>query len=162
MYQAIDQALFDSLIERAQASPRLRSHQNFHGDLSEPVQRLLIGLAQGTFVRPHRHPQAHKWEMILGVYGETALLILDDDGRVLDRRLLGPGQTTLGVELPPNTWHTVLPLTPSAVIMEVKQGPFDPAEAAEFATWAPAEGDEHCAEFLRWAANAAAGDCYGV
>jgi hypothetical protein len=40
----------------------------------------------------------------------------------------------------------------------VKQGPYDPATASEFAPWAPAEGEPGVARFLAWARDARAGD----
>jgi hypothetical protein len=42
--------------------------------------------------------------------------------------------------------------------LEVKEGPYDPATAVEFAAWAPAEGDAGAAGFLRWLRRAQPGD----
>jgi len=40
----------------------------------------------------------------------------------------------------------------------VKEGPYDPATAADFAAWAPAEGDAGVDVFRRWLHSAQAGD----
>ena len=153
MIKEIDEKLFGELIKDAKASPRKRSHKNFHSNFSEPVQRVFIGLVEGTYVRPHKHPQSTKWEMIIGIKGKTALLIFDDNGNITRRLTLTP-ESSLGVELPPNTWHTVFPIDNESVIMEIKQGPYDPDEKCDFAEWAPEENLEKCTHFLKWAKSA--------
>jgi hypothetical protein len=50
-------------------------------------------------------------------------------------------------ELPPDTFHTLVPQAEESVFFEVKQGPYDPQTAAEFAEWAPAEGAPGAAAF---------------
>ncbi len=154
----IDQNLCTELLTQAADSPRLRSHQNLHTSLDEPVQRLLIALQTGTYVQPHRHPQEIKWELIMAVRAETLLLLFDDVGVLIKRFLLSPANLPLAVELPPNTWHTVLPLQQNSVILEVKQGPFNPSDGCDFAAWAPKEGEAGVADFLQWARAASVGE----
>jgi len=156
----IDQNLCAELLAAAAQSPRLRSHKNLHDSLQEPVQRLLIALQAGTYVQPHRHPQAIKWELIMAVHSETVLLIFADDGALINRLLLSPANTPLALELPPNTWHTVLPSQQNSVILEVKQGPFNPSDGCDFAPWAPKEGEPAVVDFLRWARVASLGECF--
>ncbi len=45
----------------------------------------------------------------------------------------------VGVEIPPNTCYTVIALSESAILFEVKEGPFDPLSSKEIAPWAPNE-----------------------
>ncbi|MDQ7015928.1 MAG: WbuC family cupin fold metalloprotein [Gammaproteobacteria bacterium] len=158
--KTVDHKLCAELLAAAADSPRLRSHKNMHARLDEPVQRLLIALQRGTYVQPHRHPQAHKWELILAVQAETLLLLFDDDGKVTERFVLSPANSPLALELPSKIWHTVLPLQQTSVILEVKQGPFDPREGADFAPWAPQEGEPAVADFLLWAQQAELGGRY--
>jgi len=159
MIKEINKKLFIELIENAKNSPRKRSHKNFHSDYKELVQRLFIGLIEGTYVRPHKHPQSFKWEMIIGVKGKTGLLIFDDNGIIIRRLTLSP-ESSLGIELPPNTWHTVFPINDESVIMEIKEGPFNSNDPCDFAEWAPEEASEKCDHFLQWAKNAELGDKY--
>jgi cupin fold WbuC family metalloprotein len=156
MIKEINEKLFSELIDSAKNSPRKRSHKNFHSDFSEPVQRVFIGLTSGTYVRPHKHPQSIKWEMIVGIKGKTGLLIFDDNGTVTQRLTL----SSTGVELPPNTWHTVFPLDEESVIMEIKQGPYNPDDISAFAEWAPEENSDSCSHFLNWLENAQLKDNY--
>ena len=157
MSKLIDESLFQQLRRTAAESPRKRSHHNLHAELSEQVQRLCIGLEPGTYVRPHKHPEPYKWEMMLILSGSVVLLIFDDDGAVNRHIELSDQGPTKGIELPPNTWHTVFPCNGKAVIMEVKQGPFTPSVPENFASWAPEEGSESVERFLAWANGADVG-----
>jgi len=71
---------------------------------------------------------------------------------------LCPGESLSGVELEPNTWHTVIPLTENSIILEVKEGPYTPTQETDFAPWAPREGDEHVVQFLNWLETSAIND----
>ena len=51
--------------------------------------------------------------------------------------------------MPAGTWHTVLALTPDAVLLEGKAGPFDPLGPREFADWAPEQGTAEALVLLR-------------
>jgi cupin fold WbuC family metalloprotein len=154
---ALDDRFFEPLLAEAVLSPRKRAHRNLHADFNEPVQRTCIALAAGTYVRPHTHLQATKRELILSLRGRTAVLIFDAQGVVTERLTLNADQVS-GIEIPPGVWHTVFPLTDTAVILEVKQGPYIPSDPVCFAEWAPAEGDAAVAEFLQWMIAAVRGD----
>lgn len=160
MVQKLGDDLFDVLLTQANDSPRKRSHSNIHKDLDEPVQRLCIGLKKGTYVRPHHHPKKNKWEMMLVLKGSVAVVIFDAEGRVTEKLELSIGGSLRGIENAPNTWHTLFPLTDEAVIMEVKEGPFTPSVASDFATWAPEEGDADVDAFLAWLERATTGEYY--
>ena len=159
MNKLIDADLFQQLYLTAEKNPRKRSHHNLHPELSDPVQRLCIGLEPGTYVRPHRHPESYKWEMMLILSGSITLLLFDDKGGVTQRITLSEHGPTKGIELPPNTWHTVFPANNDrAVTMEIKQGPYTPTAPESFADWAPEEGGNNVARFLSWAEEADVGD----
>lgn len=157
MRQLIDQPLFRQLLEEARRSPRKRAHRNLHQRFEEPVQRICVGLVAGTYVPPHAHPQSHQWELILCLQGRIDLVLFDPSGQLLERHRLSGGGAASGIELPPDTWHTLYPVEPEAVILEIKQGPYDPANAARFAPWAPGEGDAEAGRFLAWLAEADVG-----
>jgi len=156
----IDDAFCEKLLLQASESPRKRSHFNLHSDLNEPVQRLCIALKRGSYVRPHHHPKSNKWEMMLAIRGAVSLMIFDQEGKVLEKLVLSPGESVNGIEMKPNTWHTVMPLTDDTVILEVKEGPFTATKDSDFASWAPLEGDDTVVEFLSWAEGANPGDIF--
>lgn len=150
------QGLLDELATRAGASPRLRAHHAIHADASDVVQRFFVVANHSSYFRPHRH-----WvrsELTLVVRGAFSVLLFDEQGRVSSRYEIGAGQADMGYEIPPATWHTVLAHTDGSAFLEVKQGPYDPATSAEFATWAPAEGQASVPSFLAWVRTAQPGE----
>jgi cupin fold WbuC family metalloprotein len=136
---------FDPLRAQALASPRLRQHLNIHASHDAPFQRLFIAFGLDSYVRPHRHYWQPKDETLVAVQGLFGVLVFDEAGHTLQRFKLGTQQYAApGVgpvlDMPAGVWHTVLALTPDAVLFEGKAGPFDPQGPREFAPWAPDEG----------------------
>lgn len=156
----LDNQFVEQLLLRASESPRKRSHYNLHKDLNEPVQRLCIAFKKGTYVRPHHHPNNNKWELMLPLRGTVCLVIFNKEGVILEQFSLSQGESLNGIELEPNTWHTVFPVTDDAVILEIKEGPYTPANESDFASWAPAEENENVIHFLSWLETATTGEKY--
>jgi len=148
--------LLDELAARAAASPRARAHHNIHATPEDPVQRFLVVARADSYFRPHRH--ASRSELALVVRGRVDVLTFDDQGRVTARYAVGEGTDSLAYETPQGTWHTVIPGPDGVAFLEVKQGPYDPATSAEFAAWAPAEGDPAVPWFCAWLRAARTGD----
>jgi cupin fold WbuC family metalloprotein len=144
--QILDQDLLRLLSHRARQSPRLRANHNFHSNADENPQRFLNVLLRGTYVCPHRHASPPKSESLLVISGVLAFLEFDDHGGVISQIILGSG--TMGVDVPPGVWHTVVVLTPEAVCYEVKPGPYCAKNDKEFASWAPREGDLQAGIYL--------------
>jgi cupin fold WbuC family metalloprotein len=134
----ITPALIDEMITRAAASPRRRTHHNLHEVAEDPVQRLFVAVKRDSYFRVHRHPLRSEFSVV--VSGLFDVLAFDEDGTVTERIRVGPQGDAIAFELPPNIFHTWLPLTEDSVFFEVKQGPYNPQTAVEFAAWAPAEG----------------------
>ena len=155
-----DNTFFDKLLNSADESERRRAHHCLHKDHSESVQRLCIGLKNGTYVRPHCHTHDGAWEMIFVLKGKVALTIFDDEGYVAKQIEMLPGAECAGVELTPGTWHTIVPVDSEAVIFEVKEGPFSAEKLSIFAEWSPEEGSGEVNDFLKWMQSATVGDKY--
>lgn len=151
----ISTALLDAMTAKAAASPRRRAHYNLHSAPTDVVQRFVVVAQQDSYVRPHRH--LTKTELCTVIRGRFEVVVFDEAGMVLSRDIVGEGTVNLAFELPHATWHTLLPLTDGAAFVEVKQGPYDPATAAEFAPWAPEEGSSATAAFQRWVSTAPVG-----
>ena len=140
--------LLDELAAKAAASPRGRAHFNVHAGADDPVQRFFVAANRDSYFRPHRH--LARSEMTLVLRGRFDLLLFDDTGSFRSRHSAGGHSGNLGFEVPRATWHTLLALEDGSAFLEVKQGPYDPATAAEFAPWAPAEGDAAVPEFQEY------------
>jgi cupin fold WbuC family metalloprotein len=117
--------------------------------MEEPVHRLLNALEPGTYVRPHRHLDPNKAETAIAVAGEIGVLLFDDSGAVLESRVLTPGGSDLGVQMPAGAWHTFVALAPGSVFFETKAGPWAPPTPEETAAWSPAEGTPEAADLER-------------
>jgi cupin fold WbuC family metalloprotein len=142
----------DELSRSAKGNPRLRQHANVHRSYGEACQRFFNAIEPGSYIRPHRHLDERKSEMLIAVRGEMALITFDDKGTVINALRFGQGhssrQLAVGAEVAADTWHTVVALVPSCVLLEVKEGPFDPVRLKEFAAWAPAENSPGAREYL--------------
>lgn len=157
--KTLDDALIGELLASAAASPRRRAHHNLHPTLEDPVQRLLVAVLPGTHIRPHGHP-APKWELILALRGQLTLVFFDGEGRVTERLELSPTGPVTAVEIPPGRLHSLFPSGGPAAFLELKPGPYQPSGPADFAAWAPAEGDATVAAFQSWLSDAAPGDTF--
>ncbi|MBC3765089.1 WbuC family cupin fold metalloprotein [Neptunicella marina] len=146
-----DNQLFNQLAQDAQNSPRQRANANVHQDLNDNIQRLFISMTPQSYVRPHRHSNPAKWEFFLMVSGKVSFLLFDDDGVLLERIELDADSTNnnKGLELPAHCWHSIIAQSENATFLEVKQGPYQPLAAQDFASWAPAEGDQEVTEFMQ-------------
>lgn len=142
----------------AAAAARGRTHQLWHVDHGDPVQRLAMALQPGTYVRPHRHDVPPKWETLILLSGHIALVVFDGDGCVIERITLAREGGVVVAELPPATWHSLVALEPDSALFEFKQGPFAPST---FAAWSPAEGDASAAAMESWLSRAQPGDRWG-
>jgi cupin fold WbuC family metalloprotein len=138
-----------ALAAKAAQAPRLRANLNLHESLDAAVQRLFIATEPGTYMRPHRHTEAHKWEFFMVVQGRLDLLIFDDAGRVTQRILMAP-HTTPAVEIAPDTWHAYVCMQSGTIGLEVKQGAYVPTPERDFAPWSPAENTTGVADYLDW------------
>jgi cupin fold WbuC family metalloprotein len=138
--------LIDELAAKAAASPRKRAHHNVHEHATDLVQRFFVVAQRDSYIRPHRH--LVKSELAMVLRGQIDVLTFDADGRVLARYTAGEGTSEMGYETPCGTWHTLVVTSDVAAFLEVKEGPYDPKTAVEFAPWAPPEGDATTGQFL--------------
>jgi cupin fold WbuC family metalloprotein len=152
----LPRALLDELAAQAAASPRARAHHTIHATQADAVQRFIVVALRDSYFRPHRH--GSRSELAVVLRGQFDVLTFDPAGRVLARYVVGDGTESMAYETPQGTWHTLVPGLTGGAFLEVKEGPYDPATAAEFAAWAPGEGDAGVAAFLQWLRRAQPGD----
>ncbi len=148
--------LLDELTTRATASPRARAHHNIHEAATDPVQRFFVVTNRNSYFRPHRH--LAKSELAMVLRGRFDVLTFDERGTVTARYSVGEDTASMAYETPSATWHTLVADADGSAFLEIKEGPYDPATASEFASWAPAESDPAAAKFLEWLRKAQPGD----
>ena len=145
----------NDLTAKATASPRQRAHLNIHATPIDPVQRFFVVSRPDSYFRPHRHTT--KSELAVVLRGYVDVLTFDAEGGVTSRFRVGSDMENFAYETPQNLWHTLIAGTDGATFLEIKEGPYDPATAVEFASWAPAEGDGSVPTFQQWLRSAQPG-----
>jgi cupin fold WbuC family metalloprotein len=138
-----------ALSASAAAAERLRANLNVHESTDASVQRLFIATEPGTYMRPHRHPEGHKWEFFVVLRGRLDLLVFGAAGELRQRVVLSP-ETTPATEIPPGTFHAYVCMQTGTVALEVKQGAYIPTSEADFAPWAPPERSAEAAAYVAW------------
>ncbi|CRL64496.1 WbuC family cupin fold metalloprotein [Proteus penneri] len=128
----IDKILLDNLYNEAEKSERLRSHLLLHKSHEDKVQRLLIALVKDSYVEPHYHELPHQWEMFIILEGQIEITLYNYSGEVKESFLAGENTSISIVNLEPNEIHSIKCISQKALMLEVKEGPFDPNYAKKF------------------------------
>ena len=121
----ITQSLLDELTEKAKASERLRMNYDLRNSSEDQSQRMLNAIEPGTVVPIHRHQKSS--ETIVILRGHAIEMFYDDLGRMVDETYdLCPNGDCVAVNVPAGQWHTIKPLVSGTVIMEIKDGAYEP------------------------------------
>ena len=121
----ITQALLDDLTARAKASPRWRMNLDLRNSAEDGSQRMLNAIEPGSPLPVHRH--RHSSETVVCLRGRLVEEFYDDLGRVCEEAIeLRPGGPTVAVNIPAGQWHTVHALESGTVILECKDGAYEP------------------------------------
>ena len=123
----ITQALLDSLTEQAKASPRLRMNLDLRNSAEDTSQRMLNAIEPGSQLPIHRHQKTS--ETVVCLRGRLIEEFYDDLERTCtDRIELSPNGPVVALNIPAGQWHTVQSLESGTVIMEVKDGAYEPIQ----------------------------------
>ena len=142
---------------KAKQSPRLRAYFNLHQSYEEPIQKTLIYILKGSYIPPHFHRHTHQKELFLVLEGKVKVLFFEQDGAIKEIMLLGQGEM---IEILSYSIHTVVCLSHSAKILEVKQGPFVASDCKEFLEWTIPENHKESSSFLSWLERTQVGEKY--
>lgn len=128
----IDKVSLDNLYNEAEKSERLRSHLLLHKSHEDKVQRLLIALVKGSYVEPHYHELPHQWEMFVILEGQIEITLYNNSNEIKESFLAGENTSISIVNLEPNEIHSIKCISPKALMLEIKEGPFEPNYAKKF------------------------------
>ncbi|HYG37105.1 MAG TPA: WbuC family cupin fold metalloprotein [Cytophagales bacterium] len=143
----INKELVDKVCEKANSSARLRMNHNFHENASDTMHRMINALQTGTYIRPHKHENPDKNEAFILLRGTVLIVEFDPSGNIVYHTILSHATGNYGVEIPPKTFHSLIPLEKDTVIYEVKDGPYDVKRDKIFASWSPEEGSPEGSAF---------------
>lgn len=121
----ITQAILDKLTEEAKASPRLRMNMDLRNSNADQSQRMLNAIEPGSPLPIHRHQKTS--ETVVCLRGRLVEEYYDELGRICTERIeLSPGGPVVALNIPAGQWHTVHALESGTVIIEMKNGPYEP------------------------------------
>ena len=121
----ISQAIMDDLTEKAKVSPRLRMNMDLRNSSEDQSQRMLNAIEPGAPLPIHRHK--HTSETVVCLRGRLVEEYYDELERICtDRIELSPNGPIVLVNVPAGQWHTVHALESRTVLLECKDGPWEP------------------------------------
>lgn len=127
MVEKISQAVLDNLTEQAKASPRLRMNLDLRNSAEDKSQRMLNAIEPGSPLPIHRHQKTS--ETVVCLRGRLVEEYYDELERICtDRIELSPNGPVVALNIPAGQWHTVQALESGTVIMEVKDGAYEPLQ----------------------------------
>lgn len=125
----ITQELLDSLTAQAKASPRLRMNMDLRNSPEDGSQRMLNALEPGTPMLIHRHRGTS--ETVVCLRGRLVEEYFDAAGVRVEAVELSPGGPVVALNIPAGQWHTVRVLESGTVILEMKNGAYEPIGAED-------------------------------
>lgn len=126
----ITQAILDSLTEQAKSSPRLRMNMDLRNGPEDKSQRMLNAIEPGSPMPIHRHLKSS--ETVVCMRGRLVWEFYDELERICtDTVELSPNGPVVALNIPIGQWHTVRALESGSVILECKDGPYEPQGATD-------------------------------
>ena len=129
----ITQAILDSLTEQAKASPRLRMNLDLRNSPEDGSQRMLNAIEPGSPLPIHRHRKSS--ETVVCLRGRLVEEFYDDLEMICTESIeLSPNGPVVALNMPIGQWHTARALESGTVILEMKDGPYEPTGAEDILT----------------------------
>ena len=125
----ITQALLDDLTAKAKESSRLRMNLDLRDSAEDSAedtsQRMLNAIEPGSPLPIHRHQKTS--ETVVCLRGRLVEEFYDDLERICTERIeLSPNGPIMALNIPAGQWHTVQALESGTVILEMKNGKYEP------------------------------------
>ena len=123
-YLLSDEAFLDALTARAKASDRLRANYDLRDSSEDGSMRMLNALEPGTVIPVHRHNGTS--EEVICIRGCVEEVLYDDSGVEVERLRLSPASGVMHCRVPLGQFHTCQSLESGSVIIEFKNGKYNP------------------------------------
>lgn len=141
----IDTALIASLKAASEQRGNAPVRVCLHADPSDSLHDMIVLIPAGGYYPPHKHIQ--KSESYHLIEGRAAMVLFDDDGKIIDWCVLD-SQTDFLYRVGKGLFHTMIPLSGILVYHEARPGPFLATGDSVFPQWAPSR--ENRAEGVRF------------
>lgn len=120
----INKELLDNLTAQAKASPRLRMNYDLRNSTEDKSQRMLNAIEPESVVPIHRHKKTS--ETLVVLRGRVVEEFYDDSGVCYESVEVSHQGPVYALNIPAGTWHTLRSLESGTVILEMKDGAFEP------------------------------------
>ena len=120
----IDKHVFDELTNKAKSNSRLRQSMDMRNTPEDQSQRMLNALEPGTLMPIHRHLASS--ETVALLRGKIRWFFYDDNGKVDEEVLLDANGDVRCVNVEKGRWHSLECLESGSVILESKDGAYQP------------------------------------
>ena len=126
----ITQALLDKLTAEAKANPRLRMNLDLRNSAEDQSQRMLNAIEPDSVVPIHRHQKSS--ETVVCLRGRVVEEYYDDLERTCTETIeLSPNGPVVALNIPAGQWHTLRSIESGSVILEVKDGAYEPTSEVD-------------------------------
>lgn len=120
----IDKSLLDNLTAQAKASPRLRMNLDLRNSSTDTSQRMLNAIEPESVIPIHRHRKTT--ETVVVLRGRVIQEFFSEEGEVVASYEISPCSLVCALNIPAGTWHRLRALQSGTVILEMKDGMYEP------------------------------------
>ena len=125
MSLVINTALLDRLTEQAKMSERLRMNYDLRNSADDSSQRMLNAVEPGSEIPIHKH--RYTSETLTVLRGKVIVEFYDELERICCATYeVYPGASVCALNIPAGVWHTLKALESGTVILEMKDGGYEP------------------------------------
>ena len=136
----ITKAILDDLTAKAKESPRLRMNYDLRNSAEDQSQRMLNAIEPESVVPIHRHQKSSETVVCLRgrvveeyyqeVQGSGFKVqgVQEPKAELVERIELSPNGPVVALNIPAGQWHTIRSLESGSVILEVKDGKYEPIQ----------------------------------
>ena len=156
----ITQQMMDELTAQAKASPRLRMNLDLRNDENDTSQRMLNAIEPGSPLPIHRHQKTSETVVCLRgrlveeyyqeEFRDESLEFRDSSRSSRVQKVqeieLSPNGPVVVLNIPAGQWHTVRALESGTVILEMKNGAYEPISDADILQIETTTDDTNCTE----------------
>ena len=126
----INQAILDDLTAKAKASPRRRMNMDMRNGIDDQSQRMLNAIEPDSIVPIHRHQKSS--ETVVCLRGRVVEEYYDELERTCTEAIeLRPNGPVVVLNIPAGQWHTLRAIESGSVILEMKDGKFEPLQECD-------------------------------
>lgn len=105
-------------------------HYDLRDTVNDPCMRMLNALEPETVVPIHKHSETS--EDVICIRGCVEEVLYDAEGNEMERYRLQPGTECMACHVPMDQYHTCISLESGSVIVEFKNGKYDPVTTEIF------------------------------